>query len=288
MEEVEVVVAAAYRSRGIGWRGGLPWKLSADLRRFAALTSACESPLRRNVVVMGRGTWESIPEQFRPLRNRVNIVLSRSLTGLPELSEGRLPSAAVVRSRSIRECMAALRVHRDQVHKIFVIGGAALYRQAFEEDVCCRIHFTQIFSDFECDTFFPEINLQRFVQQEASEIMFEDKLAFQYVTYERLTPQVSVPAPVRHEELQYLDLIREVIETGVQRGDRTNTGTLAVFGRQMRFSLRHNVFPLLTTKRVFWRGVAEELFWFIAGCTDASKLQEKGIKVLYFDNVVVT
>jgi dihydrofolate reductase/thymidylate synthase len=53
--------------------------------------------------------------------------------------------------------------------------------------------------------------------------------------------------------LQYLDLVRELIEEGVQRGDRTGTGTLSKFGVQMRFDLRHS-FPLLTSKRVFWRG----------------------------------
>ena len=66
-----------------------------------------------------------------------------------------------------------------------------------------------------------------------------------------------------NEEMQYLDLCREIIQKGVQRGDRTGTGTLSKFGTQMRFSLRDGTLPLLTTKRVFWRGVAEELLWFI-------------------------
>lgn len=56
------------------------------------------------------------------------------------------------------------------------------------------------------------------------------------------------------------------------------TGTLAVFGAQMRFSLRES-FPLLTTKRVFWRGVAEELLWFLRGCTNGNKLSEKNVKI---------
>ena len=55
--------------------------------------------------------------------------------------------------------------------------------------------------------------------------------------------------------------------TGVYRGDRTGTGTIGKFGATMRFSLRDGVLPLLTTKRVFWRGVATELLWFIAGGT---------------------
>jgi dihydrofolate reductase/thymidylate synthase len=79
-------------------------------------------------------------------------------------------------------------------------------------------------------------------------------------------------AAAQHEEYQYLNLIRDILETGVHKGDRTGTGTISKFGTHMRFNLRHS-FPLLTTKRVFWRGVAEELLWFISGCTNANVLR---------------
>ncbi|CAM9244375.1 unnamed protein product [Ascophyllum nodosum] len=81
------------------------------------------------------------------------------------------------------------------------------------------------------------------------------------------------------EEMQYLRLVKEILDNGVRRGDRTGTGTLSKFGVQMRFSLREERFPLLTTKRVFWRGVAEELLWFISGCTNANVLKERGIHI---------
>ena len=82
-----------------------------------------------------------------------------------------------------------------------------------------------------------------------------------------------------HEEVQYLELIRKIIETGNKKGDRTGTGTISLFGAQMRFSLHDNTFPLLTTKKVFYRGIAEELFWFIRGSTSAKELQEKKVKI---------
>ena len=63
------------------------------------------------------------------------------------------------------------------------------------------------------------------------------------------------------------------------RGDRTGTGTLSVFGRSMRYSLRDGLLPLHTTKRTFWRGVAEELLWFIKGSTSAKELQDKKIGI---------
>lgn len=82
----------------------------------------------------------------------------------------------------------------------------------------------------------------------------------------------------QHEENQYLELIQKIIDSGTIKGDRTGTGTVSFFGAQMRFSLRDS-FPLLTTKRVFWRGVAEELLWFVKGCTDATVLSEQNVHI---------
>ena len=81
-----------------------------------------------------------------------------------------------------------------------------------------------------------------------------------------------------HQENQYLDLIRRILDEGVTRDDRTGTGTKSIFGAQMRFSL-HESFPLLTTKRVFWRAIVEELLWFISGSTDARELQAKDVHI---------
>lgn len=82
-----------------------------------------------------------------------------------------------------------------------------------------------------------------------------------------------------HEEYQYLNLVKDVIEHGVKRNDRTGVGTVSKFGCQMRFTLRDNVIPLLTTKKVFWQGVVEELLWFIRGDTNANHLSQKGVKI---------
>jgi thymidylate synthase len=83
----------------------------------------------------------------------------------------------------------------------------------------------------------------------------------------------------QHDEYQYLELIRDILQNGFDKSDRTGTGTLSVFGRQMRFDLRNGCFPLLTTKKVFVRGIAEELFWFIRGSTNAKELQDKKVRI---------
>ncbi|QDC26718.1 thymidylate synthase [Georgenia yuyongxinii] len=76
----------------------------------------------------------------------------------------------------------------------------------------------------------------------------------------------------------YEDLLRHVLERGTAKADRTGTGTRSVFGHQMRYDLSQG-FPLVTTKRVFLRGVAEELFWFLRGEHNARPLQEKGVHI---------
>lgn len=82
-----------------------------------------------------------------------------------------------------------------------------------------------------------------------------------------------------HDEYQYLQLVKKIIRHGNSKDDRTGVGTYSLFGAQMRFSLRNGCFPLLTTKRVFMRGITEELLWFIRGSTNARELQEKKVSI---------
>ena len=77
---------------------------------------------------------------------------------------------------------------------------------------------------------------------------------------------------------QYLDLLKDIKETGKDHEDRTGVGTRAVFGRQMRFDLSKG-FPLMTTKKVFWKGVVYELLWFLKGDTNVKYLQEHGVHI---------
>ncbi|KAF9874643.1 thymidylate synthase [Colletotrichum karsti] len=87
----------------------------------------------------------------------------------------------------------------------------------------------------------------------------------------------------RHEEYQYLDLVREILETGEHRPDRTGTGTYSIFApTPLKFSLNKDgepLLPLLTTKRVFLRAVIAELLWFVEGNTSSLALSEAGVKI---------
>ncbi|HXQ17782.1 MAG TPA: thymidylate synthase [Caulobacteraceae bacterium] len=81
-----------------------------------------------------------------------------------------------------------------------------------------------------------------------------------------------------HPERQYLALLGDIMTSGAQRGDRTGTGTLGVFGRQLRFDLSQG-FPLLTTKRVHFHSILVELLWFLRGETNVRWLQDRGVTI---------
>lgn len=264
-----IVVAVHQPSLGIGVSNRLPWRLKEDMAFFKEITSTAKEN-HQNAVIMGRKTWESIPEKFRPLPDRTNVVLSKNKDALS------LPSSVLVAS-SLDDALSQLSAVQN-LDKIFIIGGAALYQEAVKSELCNTVHLTEVYGNItEFDAFFPVLPASEFTLVNRSAKKQEGELSFRFTEYKRNADIVECPENV--EEMQYLNLVKEIMETGVIRGDRTGTGTISRFGVQMRFSLRDNNFPLITTKKVFWRGVAEELLWFIKGSTNAKELQDKNIHI---------
>ena len=118
------VVVAATRDMGIGKDGKLPWKLPSDLKFFKELTTTTLDPSKKNVVLMGRKTWESIPFEFRPLPGRLNVVLTRS-GSVDDSVAGK-----VVVYESISSALEKLGQppYSESIEKVFVIGGGQVLR----------------------------------------------------------------------------------------------------------------------------------------------------------------
>jgi dihydrofolate reductase len=145
--EFDVVVAADL-SDGIGKDGQVPWHLPGDLAHLKRLTTETDVPGTHNAVLMGRVTWESIPDRFRPLPGRLNVVISRQINlALPP---------DVVRADSLSHALELARAPA-LVERIFVLGGAEIYRQALAMDGCRRIYLTRVLARHDCDAFFPAI-----------------------------------------------------------------------------------------------------------------------------------
>jgi len=204
---------------------------------------------------MGRKTWESIPAKFRPLAGRTNVVLTSNAEAVFEGAETATSLTGAV-------SMLASGEHADNVESVFIIGGAAAYTEALASPLCEQVFLTRVEGEHECDTFIPQFEAQgTFERRKVSNAQDHAGQGYRFEVFARRPAEASLPGvsfspEPRHEEYQYLDLIQEIMDHGVLRGDRTGTGTLSVFGRTMRYSLRNETLPLLTTKRSFWRGVA--------------------------------
>jgi len=106
---------------------------------------------------MGRRTWESIPARFRPLRGRLNVVVTRSPSALPAAAEEPPAAEGPVRAESLQAALRILEERRRAggLGRVFVTGGAGVYDGALALPGARRVLLTRVDSDFECDTFFP-------------------------------------------------------------------------------------------------------------------------------------
>jgi dihydrofolate reductase len=155
------IVVAHSSNRVIGRDGDLPWHLPADLRRFRELTSG-------NAVIMGRKTYESLPEAYRPLPNRRNIVLSTDPGFRAEGAEV-MPGLEAALAACGEEC--------------FVIGGGATYEQALAHSDL--VYATEVEAAVEGDTLFPELSAAEWRCAEQGEPLRENGYEFSFKRYER-------------------------------------------------------------------------------------------------------
>lgn len=118
------VVVAATRDLGIGKDGKLPWKLPSDLKYFNEVTVSTLDPSKKNAVIMGRKTWESIPLQYRPLPGRLNIILTRS----GSFDIATLQNVICCASLSSALELLSSTPYSLSIEKVFVVGGGQVLR----------------------------------------------------------------------------------------------------------------------------------------------------------------
>ena len=281
-------ILAISRNYGIGYQGALPWKLKQDMQFFKKITSSYGVPSpseKQNVVIMGRKTWESIPSIFKPLKDRINIVITSKPKNIIESTHSL--GQKIYTANNLDNALALIEQELfDKVSKTFLIGGAQLYEESFEHPNSNELFLTRVNKNFECDKFLPSDFLKNFEHLETSKTYSENHIPFDFSRYINKSQLLKTNQqdlkrgvlPNQHEEYQYLELIKDIITNGTKKEDRTGVGTHSLFGRMMKFDLSQS-FPLLTTKDVFWRGVVEELLWFIRGETDSKTLSAKKVKI---------
>jgi dihydrofolate reductase len=161
---VRVSLVAAVASNGvIGRDGSVPWRLPEDMQRFRALTMG-------HPVVMGRKTWESLPDRFRPLPGRDNVVVTRN------------PDWAAQGADRVGSVEEALRLLEPEP-EVFVIGGGEIYAAALP--FADELALTEIDTEIDGDTTFPEWDRAEFEEVSREPHVTEDGTSYAFVTYTR-------------------------------------------------------------------------------------------------------
>ena len=166
------IIVATDENLGIGKDGKMPWHLKEELKYFANVTTKTENPDNQNMVIMGRTTWESIPVQHRPLKNRKNVVLTRNPDYVADGAEI---------FHSLEDAIASADYSTE---KIFIIGGAQVFKEVMNGPDLDGIYLTRIEGEFECDTFFPEIP-EEFGEPASLGGVEEDAISYQYLFYKK-------------------------------------------------------------------------------------------------------
>lgn len=141
------VIVAVDNNWGIGKDGKLPWRIKGDTQRFKEIT--CGKPGNRNAVVYGSNTFRSLPSAYRPLPDRLNVVMTRE--------KHAAPFGLVLHAHSLDDALLAARCHAG-INEVYVIGGGQVYAEALNHPECGEIFVTSIGATYDCDTFFPNLD----------------------------------------------------------------------------------------------------------------------------------
>ena len=264
----------------IGKNNDLLINLKEDLQYFKRITSnnICEIP---NVVLMGRKTWFSIPFKNRPLKNRLNFVLTNNKS---------LISTKIDLSNTSNVYYMNLNMFLDLYKKhnlnVFVIGGSYIYNLFLDPNIHFilrpnMLYITEVKDYFKYNKYEDDAEYvcikdipHYYSLTSISEKMYaeqDERISFRFLKYTLDTNKTN-------DEKTFLNTLSNIINNGNIRDDRTGTGTVSMFGTQMRFDISKSI-PLLTTRFIPLRVIIEELLWFLRGDTDANILKNKNVNI---------
>ena len=246
MSQIINIILALDKNGGIGLKNNIPWYISEELKLFKEKTL-------NSIVIVGRKTLENLPQ----LKDRQIFCISKSTNNIKKSKND-----VVVCFNNIEEAIEqSIKLNK----KVFIIGGYQIYNYVFQNlknKYNFKVHISFINESYECDTYFEFKNLKDFY--------ISKKQEYELFTHYEMDYQ-------KYGEQQYLDLVKDIIDKGERRTGR-NGEIISDFCKHLKFDLR-NGFPLLTTKKMFIKGIIEELLFFIRGDTNSKILEEKGINI---------
>ncbi|XP_028264062.1 dihydrofolate reductase [Parambassis ranga] len=178
------LIAAVCNDMGIGKDGKLPWSLPSEFQYFLNTVTSVSRPGKMNLMVWGKLCWYSHPESMFPLPNILHVVLSKTLSTVPDHAHFlRQDFDSAVR-------VAAEPPLSDLIETIWIVGGTQVYQDALKHPWCDLLYLTDVMADFDCDVFFPEFNRTLFKKQERfpgvpNEIQEENGIKYKYQVFKR-------------------------------------------------------------------------------------------------------
>lgn len=256
---------------GIGKDCSIPWYLPEDLQFFKQQTYG-------GIVVMGRKTYESM--NYKLLPGRDNIILSQTLyeknknimLEVDNLLFNRNNGELIIipQYEDFQLLVNKIKTISEQRKKeIFIIGGQEVYTRFLQ--FADRIILTEIYGKYDCDVYFPPIPYNFEITNYSEKKRSKNEISYRHIYFKNKSIE-------KNAEMNYKDLVLKILNYGNHRSDRTGTGTISLFGEQLRFDISKSI-PLLTSKRVPWKTCIKELLWMLRGETDAKILQKQGVHI---------
>jgi thymidylate synthase len=237
-----IILAACDEKSGLSKDGVIPWKNKQHDDIFKSMIAG-------HIVIMGRKTFSTLKH---PLDSSINIVLSRT----PFTADNVIVETDFV--SCVRRCL-----RESFTKKLYVMGGAEIYKLFLDYGLVNELYITHISGEYKCDVKMP--NFRQMPLTKTHHII-KGAIITHYIAENVY-------------ESRFLQLGKEILDAKSERLDRTKTGTLSLFGKHLEFDLSREVFPLLTSRKMFFRGIFEELMFYLRGQTDNSILVSKGINV---------
>jgi dihydrofolate reductase/thymidylate synthase len=262
------IIVARDKNNGIGYKNQIPWYYKKDLEFFKYKTD-------NSVVIMGYKTFESL--DFKPLSNRINIIIS---------SKYKCSMYNVFVFRSIDKCHQFLKCEYKHLNK-WVIGGESIYNAYMKNTMVSDIYVTQFDFETPADKYFNYFINNKVDQNDVIDFVKNEVIDiddFKVYHYKRLNYM-----SVNYEELKLLNTMNDIINTGFYKENRTGVNTYSLYGKMFEYIMdkEYDVdtrnyqyrLPLLTTKKMFIRGVFEELNWILKGLTNSKILEKKKVNI---------
>ena len=246
-----------------------------DKEHFKMITQFTPSHTS-NLLIVGRKTWETLPESICNCKYRKYIVLTKQ--------RDYNCSAPIAHTFDdvLKYCMA----NKELYYKFFVIGGAEVYKLAMDSGFVTEIYLSEFCANLveeltdQCGLVKCTIDINKFKIKNRTTIT--DNMKLVYGELETCSRDVQINLyhyKIVHKpfELQYISLLSDIVNTGVKKQTRNGT-TLSITDRQIKINLTDG-FPIITVRKSFWRGIKEELLWMMTGSTSAKILQLKNIHI---------